>query len=326
MADEIFDTTYTKSRKDNLPVIRPVVLPVQDMKLFRPIKPDSQIPPLKMMRSSSLRVPQQVIAPAAVDTNQDLAIEHPQVVITESAHIIKYIPQIAPLATISGLVVDKKTGQLLEGANIRFNKHKIGTKTDSLGRFIVTNIPGGNQILWISMIGYETARIGPFTVKPFSSVILYIPMQPSVFRLKREVTVKGVKKGIEFFSGRCRYPRRDKSPKVTVDINPAVPFLNVISISMISTFVEFYPSLEETYIYHYIQMVSRDNSIDLSKDALHFYHTIPGGKAERVRIADPSLSIFDQFDKRMIEREAVKAPIKERHTNAHRQKTKNSRR
>ena len=57
-----------------------------------------------------------------------------------------YLPLRAdPLAgTINGRVVDQATQQPLPGANLALMELKVGTTSDSTGRFIIPHVPVGN--------------------------------------------------------------------------------------------------------------------------------------------------------------------------------------
>ncbi len=58
--------------------------------------------------------------------------------------------------TITGTVRDAETGDVLVGANIVVENTTTGTTTDTDGRFELGNLPGGQTIIRISHVGYET--------------------------------------------------------------------------------------------------------------------------------------------------------------------------
>jgi hypothetical protein len=64
-------------------------------------------------------------------------------------------------ATIQGHVVDYNTGEPLQGAHVFLSGTRIGTVTNSAGRFQIEHIPPGSYRLVISIIGYERA---PFDI------------------------------------------------------------------------------------------------------------------------------------------------------------------
>jgi hypothetical protein len=57
--------------------------------------------------------------------------------------------------SIKGKVSDKSTKQGIIGASVFINGTQIGTTTDTVGIFNLTNIPEGNYVLRISFIGYK---------------------------------------------------------------------------------------------------------------------------------------------------------------------------
>ena len=58
--------------------------------------------------------------------------------------------------TLSGKVVDAKTGEALPGASVYFADDKIGTVADANGKYILRDIPSGHHIIEISHLGYAT--------------------------------------------------------------------------------------------------------------------------------------------------------------------------
>ena len=65
------------------------------------------------------------------------------------------LAQVYTTATVSGTVVDKETGEPIAGAHAFLGATMIGTTTDSVGSFHLSNVPRGVHTIWISMIGYE---------------------------------------------------------------------------------------------------------------------------------------------------------------------------
>ncbi len=58
--------------------------------------------------------------------------------------------------SLSGLVTDARSGQPLPGASVILSDSRTGTTTDSSGRYVLNNIPGGHSIIEISYSGYRT--------------------------------------------------------------------------------------------------------------------------------------------------------------------------
>ena len=58
-------------------------------------------------------------------------------------------------AIIKGQVVDKESGNPLQGAHVFIATSMIGTTTDSEGRYTLGRVPTGALRLYVSMLGYE---------------------------------------------------------------------------------------------------------------------------------------------------------------------------
>ncbi len=58
--------------------------------------------------------------------------------------------------TMTGKIMDEKTGELLPGASVYFADDKIGTSADVNGKYSLTNIPSGHHVIEISHAGYAT--------------------------------------------------------------------------------------------------------------------------------------------------------------------------
>jgi iron complex outermembrane recepter protein len=90
--------------------------------------------------------------------------------------------------SMTGKVVDAKTGEALPGASIYISDDKIGTIADGEGKYVLTNIPIGHHVVEISHLGYNTIvehiEINNNIEKNFS-------LSPVVLE-NREVIVTGV--------------------------------------------------------------------------------------------------------------------------------------
>lgn len=60
---------------------------------------------------------------------------------------------------ISGIVVDEQTGELMIGVNILVKGTSLGAASDLEGRFIILNVPPGENTLVASFIGYANVNI-----------------------------------------------------------------------------------------------------------------------------------------------------------------------
>jgi len=63
-----------------------------------------------------------------------------------------------PGSTLTGRVLDAKTGEPLPFASVYINNTSRGTTADSSGNYRLTNVPPGNQELIGSLLGYQTLR------------------------------------------------------------------------------------------------------------------------------------------------------------------------
>ncbi len=58
----------------------------------------------------------------------------------------------------AGVVVDKETGEAIEGANILLDKQNVGTVSDAKGQFVFQKVKQGKHTLIVSFIGYQEIR------------------------------------------------------------------------------------------------------------------------------------------------------------------------
>ena len=58
--------------------------------------------------------------------------------------------------TLTGRIMDAKTGELLPGASVYFADDKIGTLADANGKYTLNNIPSGHHVIEITYAGYAT--------------------------------------------------------------------------------------------------------------------------------------------------------------------------
>jgi hypothetical protein len=68
-------------------------------------------------------------------------------------------PRTSGHAEVSGLVVDADSRRPLTDAHVFIASSMIGAVTDADGRYLLRRIPAGGHVLYVSMLGYEPARI-----------------------------------------------------------------------------------------------------------------------------------------------------------------------
>ncbi|MDE1192359.1 MAG: TonB-dependent receptor [Arachidicoccus sp.] len=120
---------------------------------------------------------------------------------------------------LHGTIIDEKSGLPLQGATIAIPDLRIGAISDSLGRYVIKNIPKGIYLIQISYEGYAT-----YTQKvDFSKTnLLNVKLKASVLE-NSDVVVTGVSKATEI--------KRDPVPMVAVSkayINQRAASGNVI--------------------------------------------------------------------------------------------------
>lgn len=92
---------------------------------------------------------------------------------------------------IKGAVVDKRSQAPLVGVSIYLPDFKMGTTTDSTGRFHLANTPASKVLLQSSFVGYRTS-----VVEVFRNSEVLIKMEPAATEIN-EVVVTGMSKASE---------------------------------------------------------------------------------------------------------------------------------
>lgn len=80
---------------------------------------------------------------------------------------------------VSGTVTDSETGDALVGVNVQADSSRLGTVTDSYGRFVLV-LPQGTLSLRVSYLGYETQRLTLYAVR---DTLLQLALVPTVIAL-----------------------------------------------------------------------------------------------------------------------------------------------
>lgn len=112
--------------------------------------------------------------------------------------LLAIIPSIAftqnNTQNIRGIVTDKLSQTPLIGATVQISSLQKGTKTDSLGKYTISNIPPDRYDLTISYFGYKSLTIPNVVVTSGKEVILEIAMEEA-FKKLGEVVIKASNKG-----------------------------------------------------------------------------------------------------------------------------------
>ena len=64
----------------------------------------------------------------------------------------------AQTGTVAGLVVDRSTGEAIAAAQVTVMGTNIGTLTQENGRFLLQNVPAGNQVIRVERVGLTTVE------------------------------------------------------------------------------------------------------------------------------------------------------------------------
>lgn len=84
-----------------------------------------------------------------------------------------------PKGIIKGKVVDAETQVPLAGANVVILNTLMGAATDSLGNFVIYNIPSGNYVLQFHFIGYQMLTKTDIIVRPQRTTYVNSGLQES---------------------------------------------------------------------------------------------------------------------------------------------------
>jgi hypothetical protein len=101
-----------------------------------------------------------------------------------------------PTQTIKGLVLDKASNQPIIYSSISIESINSYTKTDSLGNFILTNVPIGNYSMKISAIGFQPNIVNEILVTSAKETNLTILLKQNISTLAEVVITPKVNKDI----------------------------------------------------------------------------------------------------------------------------------
>jgi TonB-dependent receptor len=91
---------------------------------------------------------------------------------------------------IKGKITDFSTGESLPGANVLIKGTSIGSATDIEGKYLVTQVPQGKQIVQVSYVGYKTKEI-QVNIVPNQTTEINVQLVFSTVNLKEvEVTAQ----------------------------------------------------------------------------------------------------------------------------------------
>jgi len=88
---------------------------------------------------------------------------------------------------ISGVVVDKKNGKSLPGANVSIKGNTTGTPTDVKGRYRLTGLEPGTYDILFSFVGFQEKTVTDVKVKPGETTTLDITLAEKTAQMEEVV-------------------------------------------------------------------------------------------------------------------------------------------
>jgi iron complex outermembrane receptor protein len=134
-------------------------------------------------------------------------------------------------STLSGKVIDKKTGSPLEGASVYFPDLKKGTVTILNGNYVINNLPNGNYLVEVQFIGYKSALQN---ISIQGNLVQDFSLEPSVLE-ENEVVITGTSKAtsikrnpVPIVSIGKQYLQQNLSTNI-IDAIAKVPGINAVT-------------------------------------------------------------------------------------------------
>ena len=103
--------------------------------------------------------------------------------------VVSSFAQAEKPGTISGVVVDAKTGEALLGVNIFVEGTSMGAQCDLDGAFTVRNVPPGTYTLRASSVDYNTMTVTEVVVKSGEVTKVNFTLTTKVLELDNQITV-----------------------------------------------------------------------------------------------------------------------------------------
>ncbi|HDR00140.1 MAG TPA: TonB-dependent receptor, partial [candidate division WOR-3 bacterium] len=100
---------------------------------------------------------------------------------------------LANTGTISGRVIDSKTGEALAFANVIVQETELGAATDVNGRFQIINVPPGRYVVEASYTGYNPMRVTDVLVVQGQTVTVNFRLTETVVDVGLQVKVTAQK-------------------------------------------------------------------------------------------------------------------------------------
>jgi hypothetical protein len=105
----------------------------------------------------------------------------------------------AATGTLSGRILDEKSGDPLIGANVILDGTEYGSATDMDGSFVIPKVPEGSYNLIVSYVGYETQKVTDIKILPNRNEQIGIALKASVMGLEEVVVEVAANRTSESF-------------------------------------------------------------------------------------------------------------------------------
>ena len=89
--------------------------------------------------------------------------------------------------TIKGTVLDDSTGESIVGAVVSVRGTEFGGLTDSLGRFVIRNLPTGHLFLAFAHIDYFGRYVSSYIAEPYSTVVVDQRLRPRLAEIDQTI-------------------------------------------------------------------------------------------------------------------------------------------
>ncbi len=112
--------------------------------------------------------------------------------------LLGYLPLIAQgKGSITGLVLDKETGEIIIGANVLLENTNIGAATDLEGKFRIENVNPGKYNVIVSYISYSKITIKDVEVTAGKSTELKVALTSEAISVDEVVVVDKLDRSYE---------------------------------------------------------------------------------------------------------------------------------
>jgi TonB-dependent receptor len=85
---------------------------------------------------------------------------------------------------IAGTIVDSETGNPIIGANIYLENTSLGSASDVEGRYLILNVPSGEFVLVVSVVGYAETKVNHLEVNAKQTTKLNLTIKPEIMTSK----------------------------------------------------------------------------------------------------------------------------------------------